>query len=66
MQKLRDREDEGGGASPDLAQAIGNSIGNALGKSGDLKTIRTLQTAMAFALALLYPIVVYVLFKLAE
>ena len=68
VQKLRDREDEGGGAgaSPDLAQAIGNSIGNALGKSGDLKTIQTLQTAMAFALAMLYPIVVYVLFKLAE
>ena len=68
VQKLRDREDEGGGAgaSPDLAQAIGNSIGDALGKSGDLKTIRTLQTAMAFALAMLYPVVIYVLFKLAE
>ena len=67
LQKLRDREDEGGGgAAPDLASAIGLSIGDALGKSGDLKTIRTLQTAMAFALAMVYPIVIYLLFTLAE
>ena len=65
LQKLRDRDDEDGGASPDLAKAIGDSIGGALGKSGDLKTVRTLQTTMAFALAMLYPVVVYLLFKLA-
>jgi len=66
LQKLRDREDEeGGGASPDLAKAIGDSIGGALGKSGDLKTVRTLQTAMAFALAMVYPILIYLLFKMA-
>ena len=68
LQKLKDRSGEEGadGASPDLAKAIGNSIGDALGKSGDLKTVRTLQTAMAFALAMVYPIVIYLLFKLAE
>ncbi len=68
LQKLKDRGGEEGadGASPDLAKAIGNSIGDALGKSGDLKTVRTLQTAMAFALAMVYPIVIYLLFKLAE
>ena len=61
IQKLKDRGGAADEASPDLAQAIGESIGDALGKSGELKTVRMILMSLVFALAALYSIGVYLL-----
>ncbi len=61
IQKLKDRGGAAEEPSPDLAQAIGESIGDALGKSGDMRTIKMVLMGLVFALTALYSIGAYFL-----